>query len=249
MSTILVDIDGTLTTSGTRPNTALIEALRAADESGDRVIVVSSRPISRLAETRVWLERNRVPHASVHLNDFSDRSGPNVALAFKKYKYERLIREYGRDVEYVIDDSADVRRMARGLGLEAFTAAEFIRAQGANEDRDQDPEPDREGYEPTAAMREEAERGLEWRREFGRGGTAIGVARARDISNGRRLSYETVTRMASYFARHEVDKQGEGYSRGEPGYPSAGRIAWALWGGDAGKTWAEAIIAEANKEE
>jgi hypothetical protein len=48
--------------------------------------------------------------------------------------------------------------------------------------------------------------------------------------------------MRSYFARHEVDKQGEGFNRGEPGYPSAGRIAWALWGGDAGKTWAEGII-------
>lgn len=45
--------------------------------------------------------------------------------------------------------------------------------------------------------------------------------------------------MVSYFARHEVDKQGQGWSPGEPGYPSAGRIAWALWGGDAGRAWAE----------
>ncbi len=44
--------------------------------------------------------------------------------------------------------------------------------------------------------------------------------------------------MVSYFARHEVDKQGEGWSPGEKGFPSAGRIAWALWGGDAGKAWA-----------
>jgi hypothetical protein len=47
--------------------------------------------------------------------------------------------------------------------------------------------------------------------------------------------------MTSYFARHEVDKQGEGWSPGEDGFPSAGRIAWALWGGDAGRTWAEKI--------
>jgi hypothetical protein len=44
--------------------------------------------------------------------------------------------------------------------------------------------------------------------------------------------------MVSFFARHEVDKQGEGFSPGEPGYPSNGRIAWALWGGDPGKAWA-----------
>jgi hypothetical protein len=42
--------------------------------------------------------------------------------------------------------------------------------------------------------------------------------------------------MVSFFARHEVDKQGEGFSPGEPGYPSNGRIAWALWGGDPGKS-------------
>ena len=92
---------------------------------------------------------------------------------------------------------------------------------------------------PTGEMREEARRGLDWREEYGRGGTSIGVARARDIVNGRTLSPSTIRRMRSYFARHEVDKEGEGFSPGEPGYPSAGRIAWALWGGDPGKTWVE----------
>lgn len=99
-----------------------------------------------------------------------------------------------------------------------------------------------DSYKPTEAMAEEAERGLAWREEFNRGGTEVGVARARDISNRRNLSRETVGRMASYFARHEVDKQGEGWSPGEDGYPSAGRIAWALWGGDPGRSWADAIM-------
>ena len=110
-------------------------------------------------------------------------------------------------------------------------------------------EPDIEAedsYRPTAGMRTEAERGLAWRREFGRGGTAVGVARARDIANGRPLSLDTVERMASYFARHEVDKQGEGWSQGDDGYPSAGRIAWALWGGDAGRAFANRILEEAD---
>ena len=90
---------------------------------------------------------------------------------------------------------------------------------------------------PTESMAAEAARGLAWREEYNRGGTAVGVARARDISNRTNLSEETVRRMVSYFARHEVDKQGEGFSPGEDGYPSAGRIAWALWGGDAGCSW------------
>lgn len=101
-----------------------------------------------------------------------------------------------------------------------------------------------DGYTPNDGMVAEARRGLEWRRAFGRGGTEVGVARARDIANRSNLSRETVGRMVSYFARHEVDKQGEGFNRGEPGYPSAGRIAWALWGGDPGKAWAEAILNE-----
>jgi hypothetical protein len=88
-------------------------------------------------------------------------------------------------------------------------------------------------------MAAEAKRGLDWREEYGRGGTAVGVARARDISNRVNLSDETIGRMVSYFARHEVDKQGQGWSPSEEGYPSAGRIAWALWGGDPGKSWAE----------
>lgn len=97
-------------------------------------------------------------------------------------------------------------------------------------------------FAPPEEARTEAERGLEWRREYGRGGTEIGVARARDIANGKNLSPETVRRMNSYFARHEVDKKGEGFSPDESGYPSAGRIAWALWGGDAGMAWTAKVM-------
>jgi hypothetical protein len=92
---------------------------------------------------------------------------------------------------------------------------------------------------PSDGMVSEAKRGLEWRSEFNRGGTGVGVARARDIMNKTRLSPNTVLRMYSFFSRHEVDKQGQGFDRGEDGYPSAGRIAWALWGGDAGFSWAK----------
>jgi HK97 family phage major capsid protein/HK97 family phage prohead protease len=104
-------------------------------------------------------------------------------------------------------------------------------------------------YKPTEGMITEAERGLAWRREFGRGGTEVGIARARDISNGKRLSESTVKRMKSFFARHEVDKKAEGFRPGEKGYPSNGRIAWALWGGDAGQTWSNGIVDIIDKEQ
>jgi hypothetical protein len=106
-----------------------------------------------------------------------------------------------------------------------------------------------EGHKPTSGMIAEAKKGLAWRKEFGRGGTLIGVARARDIVNEKNLSLNTVKRMKSFFARHAVDKKAEGYRPGEKGYPSNGRIANALWGGDAGKTWANKIVEQANNEE
>lgn len=92
---------------------------------------------------------------------------------------------------------------------------------------------------PTETMAKEAQRGLDFRNEYGRGGTEVGIARARDISNRKELSPSTVRRMVSFFARHEVDKKAEGFSPGEDGYPSNGKIAWLLWGGDSGKAWAE----------
>jgi len=91
---------------------------------------------------------------------------------------------------------------------------------------------------PTESMAENARRGLQLRQEFKRGGTAIGVARARDISNRKSLSPDTIGRMVSYFARHEVDKGGKGFKAGSEGYPSNGLIAWLLWGGDSGRAWA-----------
>ena len=101
-------------------------------------------------------------------------------------------------------------------------------------------------FTPPEGVRKEAAKGLEWRREFNRGGTAIGVARARDLSNGAKVSPSTAKRMKAYFDRHEVDKKGQGWSQGEDGFPSAGRVAWALWGGNPGRSWANSLVEQMN---
>ena len=95
----------------------------------------------------------------------------------------------------------------------------------------------------TQSEEDQEKEGLEWRKEDGRGGTQGAVARARAIINGD-LSLDTISRMNSFFARHEVDKKADGVSPGEDGFPSAGRIAWALWGGDAGQSWAKKKVEE-----
>ncbi|KQS96844.1 MULTISPECIES: hypothetical protein [unclassified Rhizobium] len=93
-----------------------------------------------------------------------------------------------------------------------------------------------ETFKPTAAVAKQAAKGLELREKFNRGGTEIGVARARDLKNQRELSVDTVKRMKSYFKRHKVDKRAKNF--GDDDNPSAGYIAWLLWGGDEGRDWA-----------
>jgi len=95
---------------------------------------------------------------------------------------------------------------------------------------------------PTQGMKSEARKGLDWRKEHGRGGTRVGAERANQILNNENLSDETIKRMYSFFSRHEVDKKAQGFRPGEDGYPSNGRIAWALWGGDAGFSWSKKLV-------
>ena len=99
-------------------------------------------------------------------------------------------------------------------------------------------------FKPPQGVQNAAKRSLELRRSVSpsrRGGTAVGIARARQLSSGSSVSLETIKRMVSFFARHEVDKKAKGFRKGEKGYPSRGKIAWELWGGDAGKRWADSI--------
>ena len=101
---------------------------------------------------------------------------------------------------------------------------------------------------PTDSMVLEAKKGIAWRKEFNRGGTRIGATRASQIIAKEKLSPSTVRRMFSFFSRHESDKAAQGFRVGEKGYPSNGRIAWALWGGDAGFSWSTKVRNQLEKE-
>ncbi|MDX1480011.1 MAG: hypothetical protein R3301_20025 [Saprospiraceae bacterium] len=94
-------------------------------------------------------------------------------------------------------------------------------------------------FQPPKKVAEQAEKGLRLRDEFDRGGTDVGVARARDLKNRENLTPDTIDRMVSYFARHEVDKDADDFGNDDD--PSAGYIAWLLWGGDEGREWAKGI--------
>jgi len=95
-------------------------------------------------------------------------------------------------------------------------------------------------FTPPQGAQNNAKRALEVRATkppSQRGMTSTGLARARDLANGKTLSPDTVKRMLNYFTRHEIDKQGSTW--GEQG---KGWQAWQGWGGDSGYTWAKKVV-------
>jgi len=95
-------------------------------------------------------------------------------------------------------------------------------------------------YKPTSGMASAARRALKWKQEGKAGGTLVGLARANQLKDRDPLSASVVLRMYSFFSRHEVDKRATGFNSGEEGFPSKGRVAWDLWGGDGGYSWSSA---------
>lgn len=98
-------------------------------------------------------------------------------------------------------------------------------------------------YKVPSGVSSAAKRALKWIADgkAGSGFTSTGRRRASQLAKGGTVSRDTVARMKSYFARHAVDKKATGFSAGEEGYPSPGRVAWDAWGGDAGRTWVNRI--------
>ena len=95
-------------------------------------------------------------------------------------------------------------------------------------------------YTPPYKVQYNAKLALEVRRSkppSERGMIEVGLARARDLSNGRSISLNTIKRMYSYFSRHEIDKQGSTWSDRGRGWQ-----AWMGWGGDEGFAWSKYIL-------
>lgn len=114
------------------------------------------------------------------------------------------------------------------------------------EEEEEEEKADAMSFAPPSAVRSAARRGLELRRKHGKGGLSTqeagkqgigsGVARATSLANGKSVSYETIKQMAAFFSRHAKNASG--------GEDDAGYIAWMLWGGDSGRSWANRIVRE-----
>lgn len=104
-------------------------------------------------------------------------------------------------------------------------------------------------FKPPESVSKAAERGLEYRRKNkGKGGLSAkqaskqgigsGVQRAVNLKNRDTVSPKVINQMVSFFARHAKNK---GVEKGKQPWEDKGRIAWLLWGGDSGKSWADKI--------
>ena len=83
-------------------------------------------------------------------------------------------------------------------------------------------------------------RGLAKRRIYKRGGTAVGVARARDLCNRKNIPVRSLRRMNSYFSRHRASRAENRRRLADPTSPA--RIADELWGGTPGWRWARKVL-------
>jgi hypothetical protein len=101
-------------------------------------------------------------------------------------------------------------------------------------------------FTPPKGVLAELEKGLQWHKEghSGDGLRPATVAWARRMVNGEDISPEKARLMRAWLARHAVDAEAEGFRPGEEGYPSAGRVAWALWGGDPAVPWSGKVVAQ-----
>ncbi len=110
-------------------------------------------------------------------------------------------------------------------------------------------------FSPPEGVQSAAARGLKLREKWGRGGLSnaqaseqgigSGVQRAVNLKNGDAISLQTVKRMHAFFSRHAKNYRPD--EKESDGGPTAGTIAWLLWGGNAGRDWAQGIVNRVEK--
>jgi len=164
--------------------------------------------------------------------------------------------------EILIDtlDDVDLTSMA---GLPAETVLDVIKATGDTvgniktfftvngyQMRIESVEKAEDSFVPPQSVRDAAQRAIEWiDKGFAGGGfTSVGRTRAGQLARGESVSIQTLKRIKSFLSRHKVDGQALGFNRGEKGFPSAGRVSWDAWGGDAGFAWAESMVEKYENE-
>ena len=263
---------GVITSINTQEETANVKVWARLDNGGhsetDRTLTVDISKLRVIADFREEKQvSQRVSDAlrkkvEEHNEKYGDNAGKRVTLRMLEAVFRRGVGAYRTNPQSVRGNVTSVDMWSYARVNSFLYAVRNGRFRGGRFDLDLLPRAhplsskkeykglyDDLDFRIPKGAKEEARRGLEWRKEFGRGGTEVGIASARYISNTDTASPERVRKIAQYFPRHEVDKRAEGYRPGEDGYPSNGRIAWALWGGEAGKSWSQKLVRAMNKRD
>ena len=99
-----------------------------------------------------------------------------------------------------------------------------------------------ENYKIPQEVKDNAQKGLDLRKEFGRGGTNVGIKMAKYIVSNDDATIDKVKKISKYFPRHSEDNINESNP------PSNEYIAWFLWGGDEGWNWSKNVIDKENSQ-
>ena len=207
---------------------------------------------------------------------FNRETGEYVAGATEEDIYAALGRNYRAPTERRAEETSYISRLVaqqrkrepqdysqlrpedllgtswKGKSMTLETAKEFIESQKRRKAKRM--VMSAESFKPPASAVNNAKRGLELRKKWGRGGLSpseakshgidSGVTRARKIASGK-VSQHDVRRMSA-FNRHRKNYRPE--KKMPDGGPTAGTIAWLLWGGTSGVNWAKKKSATMNAE-
>lgn len=268
MATIISDIDGTVFMYG-KPMQPVVSYIKK--KSGD-IIFLTNRPESERRKTVADLRKVGLKYTRLIMNNMK-----MPAPKFKKYIIEQLLADKEKPIEIseFIDDRIDNRNAVRSIGgIKVTDPAEIMgKETGTSKDSyskderiviafDNANEAFAQFIDLIAAdgdsskinvpqfIRDNAKRGLELNKK-GHGGDGLTdktKAEARDMANGK-VTLGKCVRMAAWFARHKPDTTTSGFKNPKhEDYPSAGLVAWLLWGGDASGSMRAAEWAEKQVE-
>lgn len=101
-------------------------------------------------------------------------------------------------------------------------------------------------WTPPLGVQRAFQRGLTWHAQ-GHGGKGLRpatLAWARKLAAGKPITPGKARKMRAWLARHKSDLNAPAAKRGHPDYPSPGRVAWALWGGNPAVSWSNRLVAK-----
>ena len=221
---VIVDIDGTLIVDGLR-NDRVMDYVDSFEDT--EVVIITGRAEDRRADTVAELDSLEIGYDQLVMQPTENTVTPD----FKEAVAETLLETF--NVMVAIDNDPDNRERFRALGITAIDVDEVPAVNQNRETREVD-------LTAPAYMRASARRGLEWHAEglSGDGLTDRTVREARALAQGTATSDKWV-RLSAFLARHMIDFDAPAASPSDPGFPSPGVVAIALWGGGTSRRSAQ----------